>query len=532
MLVQPFISMAVLVAGLLVDSTWAKGTRVPLPPSVQRRYEAHYEAMAAKRATPQVFDTKDFRFLSNKTSPYRVESLPDVDFDIGEMYSGLVPIESKNKSRELFFVFQPTIGAPVDEITIWLNGGPGCSSLEGFLQENGRFVWQSGTFAPVENPYSWVNLTNMLWVDQPVGTGFSTGTPTAISEEDIAQDFVGFFKNFEILFGIKKFKIYVTGESYAGRYVPYISAAFIDQNDTEYFDLKGAMVYDPVIGAYTTAQEEVPTYPLVEANNNLFNFNETQLATLKELHQSCGYEAYLEKYLTFPASGVQPVLEEANSTCDILDLALEYALGINPCFSIYEISTSCPLQWDVLGFPGSLSYLPAGATIYFDRADVKKALHAPPNTTWTECAGNVFVGGNSGPEGLGDLSLDPIQHALPKVIEHTNRVLVSNGDYDMIIQTNGTLLAIQNMTWHGTLGFNERPSKEIYIHTPDLVYPAQFNESGYTGSDGPQGTMGIQHFERGLMWAQTYQSGHMQPEYQPRVSLRHLEWLLGRVDEL
>lgn len=53
----------------------------------------------------------------------------------------------------------------MDEVTIWLNGGPGCSSLEGFFQENGRFLWHPGTLAPVENPYSWVNLTNMLWYD-------------------------------------------------------------------------------------------------------------------------------------------------------------------------------------------------------------------------------------------------------------------------------------------------------------------------------------------------------------------------------
>ena len=53
-----------------------------------------------------------------------------------------------------------------------------------------------------------------------------------------------FFKNFQDTFGIKNFKIHVTGESYAGRYVPYISAAFLDQNDTEYYDLKGALVYD------------------------------------------------------------------------------------------------------------------------------------------------------------------------------------------------------------------------------------------------------------------------------------------------
>lgn len=51
--------------------------------------------------------------------------MPDVPFDIGEMYAGLMPIDMKNASRALYFVFEPTVGAPVDEITIWLNGGPG-----------------------------------------------------------------------------------------------------------------------------------------------------------------------------------------------------------------------------------------------------------------------------------------------------------------------------------------------------------------------------------------------------------------------
>lgn len=67
---------------------------------------------------------------------------------------------------------------------------------------------------------------------------------TATSEEDIAQDFIKFFKNFQDIFGIKNYKIYVTGESYAGRYVPYISAAMLDQNNTEYYDLSGVLVYE------------------------------------------------------------------------------------------------------------------------------------------------------------------------------------------------------------------------------------------------------------------------------------------------
>ncbi|GAB7351667.1 hypothetical protein MBLNU459_g2265t1 [Dothideomycetes sp. NU459] len=494
----------------------------------QKADSAHHKLH--KRAT----NSSSYRYYNDFTASYFVESLPDLDFDLGELYSGLVPIDYNNVSRALFFMFQPTIGEPVDEVTIWLNGGPGCSSLEGFFQENGRFVWQPGTLAPTENPYSWVNLTNMLWVEQPVGTGFSIGTPTATTQEETAQDFIKFFKNFEEIFGIKNYKIYVTGESYAGRYVPYVSAAMLDQNDTTYYDLSGALAFDPCIGQFDYTQEEAVVVPFVEANANLFNFNASFLAELQSLHQSCGYADYIEKYMTFPASGVQPAIGPNISTqCDVFDLIDFAAFDPNPCFDIYQIVQMCPLMGDVLGFPTQLVYQPPGTETYFNRTDVKMAIHAPLDIEWNECSTeSVFVGGRTGPEGEGDTSADPIQKVLPQVIEATNRVLISNGDYDMIIITNGTLLAIQNMTWNGQLGFQTQPNTPINITLTDLQYEAVFAENGVPGWDGPQGIMGISHYERGLMWAETYQSGHMQPQYQPRVTYRYLQWLLGRIDSL
>jgi carboxypeptidase D len=109
---------------------------------------------------------------------------------------------------------------------------PGCSSLEGLLQENGPFLWQYGTYKPVKNPYTWVNLTNVVWVEQPVGTGFSQGIPTATSETDVADQFLGFWENFVDTFGLHGRKVFVTGESYAGYYVPYIADAMLNKNDT------------------------------------------------------------------------------------------------------------------------------------------------------------------------------------------------------------------------------------------------------------------------------------------------------------
>lgn len=168
-----------------------------------------------------------------------MHSLPDIPFDIGEMYAGNLPIDSHNVSRTLFFLFQPKLGAPVDEVVIWLNGGPGCSSLIGFFQENGRFVWMPGTGAVALNPYSWVNLTNVLWVDQPVGVGFSQGEPWYIGQEGVAEDFVNWFGNWARAFGTSGFRVFVSGESYAGRYVPYIGSEMVDRNDTEFLNLAG-----------------------------------------------------------------------------------------------------------------------------------------------------------------------------------------------------------------------------------------------------------------------------------------------------
>jgi len=189
--------------------------------------------------------------------------VPEVDFDIGESYAGLLPISNQTNSPQLYFWYFPTTNpAGKDELTIWLNvrlladtcngrwianedfqGGPGCSSLEGLLQENGPFLWNYGTYKPIRNPWTWVNLTNMLWVEQPVGTGFTQGDGKANSTEDAGVEFLGFLRNFIDNFGLQNKKIYITGESYAGMYIPYFADAMFKAKDKQYFDIRGTMMY-------------------------------------------------------------------------------------------------------------------------------------------------------------------------------------------------------------------------------------------------------------------------------------------------
>ena len=51
--------------------------------------------------------------------------------------------------------------------------------------------------------------------------------------------------SFVATFGLHNRKVYITGESYAGMYVPYIANYFLEQNDTTNFDVNGIMIYDP-----------------------------------------------------------------------------------------------------------------------------------------------------------------------------------------------------------------------------------------------------------------------------------------------
>lgn len=245
-----------------------------------------------------------------------------------------------------------------------LNGGPGCSSLDGFLHENGPVIWQAGTYLPVPNTWSWSNLTNIIYIDQPVGTGFSQGTPNATNEIDVAAQFLPFWKNFMELFDLQERKVYITGESYAGQYCPYIAAAMLDQNDTCYYNVNGMMIYDPSI--QWPLADEVAALPFIEWNHADFPFNTSYVETLKNQSQACGYDKYIEEALTFPPKGhfANPAAVNTSDpngyvvdSCAIYESIVNEIFAINPCFDIYQVGQLCPLLWDVLGFPYSNEYL-------------------------------------------------------------------------------------------------------------------------------------------------------------------------------
>ncbi|KAK4466194.1 hypothetical protein QBC42DRAFT_329219, partial [Cladorrhinum samala] len=468
-------------------------------------------------------------------------SIPEVGFDVGESYAGLLPINSSNAaSGELFFWLFPSTNPTAiqnKEIIIWLSGGPGCSSLAEFLQFNGPISWKPGTFQPISNKFSWHRLSNVVWIDQPLGTGYSSGTPTARNEADVASQFLSFWSGFSSTFGIDPaWKIYLAGSSYSGMYIPYISSALL-RSPTLNASLSGVLLLSPLLNnpaLYTS----IPAAHFAHANPWALPFNASFSSAIRSASSECNYTSYLSRYLTFPPNlataggGPQPSnipLLPSNASCALSQTILAAARSLNPCFTPYDVSVSCPLPLDPLGFSyGNFALFPSGPP-YFDRADVKSLLHVPAATNWSCCAPPakpVFAG----PAGGLDETLLSGQGSFPvlaQVIERTGNVIVGTGARDFQLVAEGTLLTIQNLTWNGATGFQNRPTGGLYL--PSSSSSSNISSSSSSSSKGIVGTV---HTERGLTWFGSAMAGHFIGRDQPALAFRAVEVLLGRVSGL
>lgn len=145
-------------------------------------------------------------------------------------YTGYIDIGAKH----LFFYFFES-RSPSNDLILWTNGGPGCSSSLGLFMELGpcQILTKADINSPVVNPYSWNNNASIFFIDQPIGVGFSYadyGEHVGRSEEaasDIAAFMVIFLQSF-VEFADKNF--HMAGESYGGRYLPVFAAEIVDQN--------------------------------------------------------------------------------------------------------------------------------------------------------------------------------------------------------------------------------------------------------------------------------------------------------------
>ncbi|KIK54400.1 hypothetical protein GYMLUDRAFT_48762 [Collybiopsis luxurians FD-317 M1] len=151
------------------------------------------------------------------------------------MYTGYLDVDAG--AKHLFFYFFESRNDPFrDDIIMWINGGPGCSSSMGLLMELGpcnidmSSTSKNGT---LWNPHSWNEAANIFFLDQPVGVGFSYADfgETIQTTEEAAKNVHAFITIFfETFTQFSGRPLHLSGESYGGRYLPVFASEIYDQN--------------------------------------------------------------------------------------------------------------------------------------------------------------------------------------------------------------------------------------------------------------------------------------------------------------
>jgi len=152
-----------------------------------------------------------------------------------ESYAGLLTVDKPNNGNMFFWFFPAQHSPETAPVVIWLQGGPGGSSMFGLLKLHGAIITgeedDNGNLGVHENPYSWNKNHNMLYIDNPVGAGFSYSNVMPQSQKDVADNLYEFLQQWFTLF--PKFQandFYPFGESYAGRFVPTIARRIHEEN--------------------------------------------------------------------------------------------------------------------------------------------------------------------------------------------------------------------------------------------------------------------------------------------------------------
>ncbi|ANB11373.1 carboxypeptidase C PRC1 [Sugiyamaella lignohabitans] len=150
----------------------------------------------------------------------RIRSPKKLGIDTVKQYSGYLDVEEEDK--HFFFWFFESRNDPAnDSVVLWLNGGPGCSSMTGLLFELGP-SGISKELKPVHNPYAWNNNASVIFLDQPVNVGNSYSSKsvksTVAAGKDVYALLTLFFQQFPEYADGHDF--HISGESYAGHYIP------------------------------------------------------------------------------------------------------------------------------------------------------------------------------------------------------------------------------------------------------------------------------------------------------------------------
>ncbi|XP_057723155.1 serine carboxypeptidase 1-like [Arachis stenosperma] len=386
-----------------------------------------------------------------------------------DQYAGYVTVDP-NVGRDLFYYFveSPANSSQYNPLVLWLNGGPGCSSLGyGAFEELGPFRVNPDGQTLYRNQFSWNEVANVLFLESPAGVGFSyaqndsqTFFPTS-GDKAAAKDAYVFLVNWLDRFPeYKDREIYITGESYAGHYVPQLAYTIVVNNlfrqiaNQSVINLQGIAIGNPWVDDLTGVK-------------GLFDYLWTHALNSDQTHE------LIETYCDFKPH--QPI----SSICINATRNAFAEKGPIDSYNIYaplchDTSLKPSQTGSVYNFdPCSDVYVQA----YLNRPEVQEALHAKP-TQWSHCS---FFQWKDSP-----VTVLPL---IKKLIDHNINVWIYSGDVDSRVSVTATRYAINVL--------------KLPIVTPWYPWYSENEIGGYA----------VQY--KGLVFATVRGAGHMVPSWQP-----------------
>lgn len=388
-------------------------------------------------------------------------------------YSGLMTVDgTPDNGTHLFYWFFASQNDPsTDPLLLWLTGGPGCSSMVALFYENGPYRI-ADDLSIIENPYSWNTKANLLYVDQPVGTGFSyADNPDdyVYNEKQVSHQLYLFLDQFiEMHPSLKRRDFYLFGESYAGHYVPAFASRILDEESSFQLSFKGIGIgngwVDPKIqyGAYA---------PFAFENHLINKFTEE---TINETNKACtaliDERDWIAAYDVCNLVVVDPILLEAGN------------------INVYDIRKPCTYPPLCYNF-NLVSELLA-------RTDVQKSLGVYPST-WDMCSSQVYA------RLFGDW-VKNYEVFVPRILQSGVKVIVYSGMDDFICNYVGGKEWVAALNWTG------------YAQAPRVEWKNATGEvAGYAKSSN------------GLTFLAMTNAGHMVPMDQPGNALSMLEHFIS-----
>ncbi|QEU59576.1 hypothetical protein KDRO_C00970 [Kluyveromyces lactis] len=397
-------------------------------------------------------------------------------------------LDYQDKKHSFYWFFESRNDPANDPVILYLNGGPGCSSMDNLFFETGP-ASIGPDLKPVHNPYSWNNNASIIFLDQPVNVGFSYSEERVKTTDDAARDVYNFLDLFFTKFpNLTANAFHIAGESYAGHYIPRIAHEIVSvHKDDAKFNLSSIVIGNGL------------TDPLVQ--NQYFK------------PMACGeggYPAILDPSKCRTMSVSNLVCKGLTSLCSKTKLTLACVSAstfcwkslIQPAFDSavnpYDIRGPCEdpesgLCWKTLGYVHS----------YLNQEFVQDALGTEVssyNGCNTSVGSDFFLTGDNS---------RPFQQYVTELLDLSIPALIYAGDTDYICNWLGNMAWSDALIWKDHVSYEPLPLKPWY----SLNGSVQFGE---VKNHGP------------FTFLRVFEAGHTVPYYQPQATMEMINrWISG-----